>query len=91
MCPKSEALRASCLEGVPTVSQPARYSRDIQKSPFGVRVSPCGPLAQRESLVEDVPPSNEGKMNSIPALSTRSALPMSTFEEPCPRQADFGH
>ena len=66
--------------------------RDIQKSPFGVRVSPCRPLPPRgHPGFEGVPPSNEGKMPSIPALLARNSPPMPTFEEPClPSSAAIG-
>ena len=59
-------------------------SRPIQKSPSGVCVSPYWSLARREYPgIEGVPPSNEGKMPSIPALPARSSPPVPTFEEPC--------
>ena len=53
------------------------------KSPLGVCVSPYWSLARREYPgIEGVPPSNEGKMPSIPALPARSSPPVPTFEEP---------
>ena len=51
------------------VNESSRNTRPIQKSPPGVCVSPHWSLARREYPgVEGVPPSNEGKMPSIPAL-----------------------
>ena len=55
--------------------------RPIQKSPSGVCVSPYWSLARREYPgIEGVPPSNEGKMPSIPALPARSSPPVPTFD-----------
>ena len=63
----------------PAVKRRRYLLGDIQKSPFGIRVSPCRPLARREYPgIEGVPPSNEGKMPSIPAL------PMPSIRHPPP-------
>ena len=65
------------------VNKETQDTRPIQKSPSGVCVSPYWSLARRESPgIEGVPPSNEGKMPSIPALPARSSPPVPTFEEP---------
>ena len=48
------------------------------------------PDAARAPGIEGVPPSNEGKMPSIPALSALRSPPMPTFEEPWfAAQGDF--
>ena len=45
--------------------------------------SPYWSLARREYPgIEGVPPSNEGKMPSIPTLPARSSPPVPTLEEP---------
>ena len=69
----------------PKYKPPCRFEpRAIQESPFGIGVSPRGPLARRAYPgFEGVPPSNEGKIPSIPALPARSSQPMPTLEEPC--------